>query len=56
MGAAAADKSDVIFECIRQLSDIKTYNKLTETKIKNIISEIQTKQKNQVTYHVYNGH
>ena len=25
MGAADADKSDVIFECIRQLSDVKTY-------------------------------
>ena len=41
MGAADADKSDVIFECIRQLSDVKTYYKLTEPEIKNIISKIQ---------------
>ena len=49
MGAADADKSDVIFECIRQLSDVKTDNKLTETEIKIIISEIQNKLRNLVT-------
>ena len=49
MGAADAEKSDVIFECIRQLSDFKTYYKLSETEIKNIISEIQTKLRNLIT-------
>ena len=34
MGVADADKSDMIFECIRQLSDVKTYYKLTENEIK----------------------
>ena len=53
MGAADADKSDVIFECTRQLSDVKTYYKLSETEIKNIISEIQTKLRNIVTCHLY---
>ena len=36
MGAADADKIDVISECVRQLSDMKTYLKLTEEKLKNI--------------------
>ena len=40
MGCAHADKSDVIFECIRQLGDVKTYSKRSEAEIKNIISEI----------------
>ena len=55
MGAADADKSDVIFECIRQQSDVKTYYKLTENEIKNIISEIQTKLRNLITCHLYKG-
>ena len=55
MGAADADKSDVIFECIRQLGDVKTYSKRSETEIKNIISEIQTKLRNIVTCHLYKG-
>ena len=29
MGAANADKSDAISECVRQLSDFKTYSKLS---------------------------
>ena len=55
MGAADADKSDVIFECTRQLSDVKTYYKLSETEIKNMISEIQTKLRNLITCHLYKG-
>ena len=39
MGAADADKEDVISECVSQLSD--TYLKLTEEELKNIILEIQ---------------
>ena len=34
MGAVDADKDDVIFECIRQLHEVKTYYKLMDTKIK----------------------
>ena len=49
MGAADADKNDVIRECIRQLGDVKTYSKCSETEIKNIISEIQTKLRNIAT-------
>ena len=30
MGTADADKKDVVFECARQLGDIKTYFKLAE--------------------------
>ena len=54
-GAADADKEDVILECIRQLSDIKTYLKLTEEEIKNIITEIQNKLKRTVKSHLYKG-
>ena len=64
MGAADADKSDMIFECIRQLSDIKTYFKLLETQIKvlfpkykqnsetlsNVISIKETAQKKMQTF------
>ena len=45
MGTADADKKDVVDECVRQLSDVKTYHKLSEEELKNIISEIQTKLK-----------
>ena len=55
MGAADADKNDVIFECTRQLSDVKTYYKLSETEIKYIISEIQTKLRNLITCRLYKG-
>ena len=55
MGAADADKKDVVDECVRQLSDVKTYFKLTEEELKNIISEIQTKLKNTVESHLYKG-
>ena len=41
MGAADADKQDVVDECVRQLSEQKTYLKITEEKLKYIISEIQ---------------
>ena len=37
MGAADADKQGVIFECVRQLSEIKTYLKLTEEEIKPLL-------------------
>ena len=43
MGAADADKKDVVFECARQLSDIKTNLKLSEEVLKSIISNIQNK-------------
>ena len=36
MGAADADKIDVISECVRNLNDMKTHLKLTEGKLKNI--------------------
>ena len=39
VGAADADKKDVVFECARQLSDIKTYLKLSEESLKSIISK-----------------
>ena len=55
MGAVDADKKDVVDECVRQLSDVKTYFKLTEEDLKNIISEIQTKLKNTVESHLYKG-
>ena len=45
MGNADADKSDVIFECIRQLGDVKRHLKLTKEDDTNIISEIQNKLK-----------
>ena len=53
--AADADKEDVISECVRQLSDIKTYLKLTEEEIKSIITEIQNKLKRTVESHLYKG-
>ena len=55
MGAADADKKDVVDECGRQLSEEKTYLKLTEEELKYIISEIQTKLKNTVENHLYKG-
>ena len=55
MGAADADKEDVVFECVRQLSDIKTNLKLTEEELKTIISEIQNKLKRTVESHIYKG-
>ena len=33
-GAADADKVDVIVECVRQLSDVQTYLKITEETLK----------------------
>ena len=55
MGAVDADKKDVVDECVRQLNEEKTYLKLTEEELKNIISEIQTKLKNTVESHLYKG-
>ena len=55
MGAADADKKDVVDECVRQLHEEKTYLKLTEEELKNIISEIQTKLKHTVESHLYKG-
>ena len=55
MGAADADKKDVVFECARQLSDKKTYFKLSEENLKTIISEIQNKLKRTVESHMYKG-
>ena len=43
MGATDLDKIDVILECVRKLNDMKTYLKLTEEKLKNIIMDIQNK-------------
>ena len=54
MGAADADKGDVISECVRQLSDMKTCLKLTEEEIKNI-TDIQNKLKRMVESHLYKG-
>ena len=34
MGAADAGKQDAVDECVRQLSDVKTYFKLTEEELK----------------------
>ena len=55
MGAADADKSDVISECERQLGDIKTYLKISEEELKQFITEIQNKLKRIVESHVYKG-
>ena len=55
MGAADADKVNVISECVRQLSDMKTYLKLTEEELKNIITDIQNKLKRTVESHLYKG-
>ena len=57
MGAADSDKVDVISECIRNLSDMKTYLKLTEEKLKNknLIMNIQNKLKRTVESHLYKG-
>ena len=55
MGTADADKTDVIFECERQLGDIKTYLKISEEEIKQFISEIQNKLRRIVESHVYRG-
>ena len=38
-----ADKKDVVFECVRQLTDVETYLKLSEEELKIIIPEIQSK-------------
>ena len=43
LGATDLDKVDVISECVRKLNDMKTYLKLTEEKLKNIIMDIQNK-------------
>ena len=53
MGAADADKKDVVFECTRQLSDIETYLKLTQEELKSVISNIQNKFKRTVDSHMY---
>ena len=55
MGAADADKKDVIEECERQLGDIKTYFKISEEELKQFITEIQNKLKRVVESHVYKG-
>ena len=55
MRDADAEKRDAIFEHIRQLSEVKTYCKLSDTEIKNIISEIQTKLRNLIICHLYKG-
>ena len=55
MGAADADKKDVIKECERQLGDIKTYFKISEEELKQFITEIQNKLKRVVESHMYKG-
>ena len=47
MGAADADKKDVVFECARQLLNIKTYLKFSEEDLKSIISDIQKYTQNE---------
>ena len=41
LGAAVADKKDVIVECKRQLYDIKTYLKLSMEEMEMLIAKIQ---------------
>ena len=41
MGVADTDKTDIVFECTRPLSNIKAYLKLLEEDLKSIISDIQ---------------
>ena len=48
-------KKDVIFECVRQLGDIKTNLKISEEELKEFISEIQNKLKRIVENHMYKG-
>ena len=55
VGAADADKKDVIFECVRQLEDIKIYLKISEEELKIFISEIQNKLKRIAESHMYKG-
>ena len=55
MGAADADKTDVIKECERQLGDMKTYLKNSEEELKQFITEIQNKLKKIVESHMYKG-
>ena len=55
MGATDMDKVDVISECVGKLNDVKTYLKLTEEKLKNIIMDIQNKLKRTVESHLYKG-
>ena len=55
MGATDLDKIDVISECVRKLNDMKTYLKLTEEKLKNIIMDIQNKLKRTVESYLYKG-
>ena len=55
MGAADADQEDVIIECVRQLSDVQTYLKISKETITSIITEIQNKLKCMVESHLYKG-
>ena len=55
VGAEDSDKVDVLLECVRKLNNMKTYLKLTEEKLKNIIMEIQNKLKRIVESHSYKG-
>ena len=43
MGAADADKTDVISECERQLGNMKTDLKISEDEFQQFITEIQNK-------------
>ena len=42
LGAAVADKEDVIIECKRQLFDVNTYLKLSLEEMEILIAKIQT--------------
>ena len=42
LGAAAAEKEDVIKECSRQLYDIQTYLKLSMEEVEMLIAKIRT--------------
>ena len=42
LGAAAAEKKDVIKECLRQLCDVQTYFKLSMEEVEMLIAKIRT--------------
>ena len=55
LGPISADKEDVIIECVRQLSDVQTYLKISKETLTSIITEIQNKLKRLVESHLYKG-
>ena len=51
LGAAIADKEDVVNECKRQLYDIATYFKLSIEQMEMLIAKIQTNLEEVVNKH-----